>query len=623
MTSLFGELKRRNVVRVAVAYAIVGWISVEVSSTVLPIFEAPDWIVQVFTFFVILGFPLALILSWAYEITPEGIKLERNVAAGESNTHVTGRKLDYVIIGLLVLAVGFMFVDNYLPESGPFAGAEIDPASLILELDEPPSTAVERAAPVAEGQQRDVLPNSVAVLPFENLSPDPDNAYFAAGIHEEVLNQLAKIDALNIIARTSMLQYADQTKSIPEIADELNVETVMEGSVRFADDRVLVTVQLIDPVTNSHLWSESYNREFADIFAIQADIAMNIANALEAEFSLEEQAQIEELPTDSPEAYALYLRATQEPRTDLVRDYLDEAIALDPEFALAYAYSAYRSTYAVEVLAGGAAAAEFEANARDYANHALELNPHPLSHIALARLDQAHWRGEEARQGYERAIALQPNGPFVLALYGIFKGLLGEFDEAISLLQRALELDPADARRHRSLGRILEDAGDYAAALTSYQTALRLDPSNPISYIAMASLAMRRDDSEDAIRALELADALVLRSGVARTSLPLIAYYYSRAGRPEEASRVFTLFEENSALLIDVFGPAPPGITAVALMAIGDYDAALETFVGAIDAAESGDFGFMNRLRTNYFDDPVLDTDPRWVEARARLGFDL
>jgi TolB-like protein len=205
-----------------------------------------------------------------------------------------GRRIEFALIGLLVLAVGFMLVDSYVLEDSDRLAEVRQTASTVGSVAETPT-------PIVVEESRDVLPNSVAVLPFENLSPDPDNAYFAAGIHEEVLNQLAKIDALNIIARTSMLQYADQTKSIPEIADELNVETVMEGSVRFADDRVLVTAQLIDPVTNSHLWSESYNREFADIFAIQADIAMNIANALEAEFSLEEQAQIEELPTDSPE----------------------------------------------------------------------------------------------------------------------------------------------------------------------------------------------------------------------------------------------------------------------------------------------------------------------------------
>ncbi len=189
MASVWGELKRRNVVKVAVAYAIVGWLSIEVSATVLPIFEAPDWIVQVFTFFVILGFPVALILSWAYEITPQGIKLERNVAAGESITHVTGRKLDFAIIGVLVIAVAFFAVDRFVLEDEALTPEQ---RSDLFEIQQEIADAIEAELSEAEP---DVLPNSVAVLPCDNLSPDPDDAYFALSIHEEILNQLVKIRA--------------------------------------------------------------------------------------------------------------------------------------------------------------------------------------------------------------------------------------------------------------------------------------------------------------------------------------------------------------------------------------------------------------------------------------------
>ena len=201
MASIWGELKRRNVVKVAVAYAVVGWLLIEIAATILPLFEAPDWIAQVFTFFVILGFPLALVLSWAYELTPEGMKRSHEVSAAESITHSTGRKLDFAIIGALVLALGFV-VYNYVLEGDSGTTSE-----------------------AATG----VLPNSVAVLPLENLSPDPDDAYFAAGMHEEILNHLAKLRNLNVISRTSVVRYADSDLSVPEIANELNVETVMEA----------------------------------------------------------------------------------------------------------------------------------------------------------------------------------------------------------------------------------------------------------------------------------------------------------------------------------------------------------------------------------------------------------
>ena len=236
MASVWAELKRRNVVKVAVAYAIVGWILVEVASVLLPTFQAPEWVMRVFSFFIIAGFPVALVLSWAYELTPEGIKPAHEVDPAESITHITGRKFDFLIIGLLVLAVGFLLINDYLPQDS-------DPEEVVQEEPIDVQPAPESPVPVVQEEERDVLPNSVAVLPFENLSLDPEDAFFAAGIHDEILNHLVKLSELNVIARTSVMQYASTEKTIPEIADELNVETVMEGTVRYADDRVRITSQ--------------------------------------------------------------------------------------------------------------------------------------------------------------------------------------------------------------------------------------------------------------------------------------------------------------------------------------------------------------------------------------------
>ena len=281
MASVWGELKRRNVVKVAVAYAIVAWLLVQIIVSVETPLRLPDWTDTLVIVFLLIGFVVAMFVAWAYELTPEGIKQTKSIPLSESVSRVTGRKLDFAIIGLLVLAVGFMFVDNYvLPESS--------------ELN---------------GQTGEVLPSSVAVLPFENLSPNADDAYFASGLHEEVLNQLAKLRDLSVISRTSVLRYTESGLSIPEIARELNVGTIMEGSVRYANDRVRITMQLIDAATDDHLWSETYDREFADIFAIETDIALNVVSALEAEFSLEERESLERSPTTFPAAYRLYLRA--------------------------------------------------------------------------------------------------------------------------------------------------------------------------------------------------------------------------------------------------------------------------------------------------------------------------
>ena len=238
----------------------------------------------------------------------------------------------------------------------------------------------------------------MAVLPFANLSPNADDAYFAQGIHEEVLNQLAKLDALSVIARTSVLRYADGKTSLPDIARELNVQTVMEGSVRYAGDNVRITAQLIDPKTGTQLWSEAYQRKFEDIFAIQADIAMNIANALRAEFSLEEQREIERPLTTSPEAYALYLRTrTAALASDAVLALLDRAIELDPSFAAAYGRRAViYSSMLTNTVFGNAVRREdrtdVERLLRESAQRALALDPEePLGQAALVSVDVQRW----------------------------------------------------------------------------------------------------------------------------------------------------------------------------------------------------------------------------------------
>jgi TolB-like protein len=325
--SFFAELKRRNVFRVAAAYAVIGWMVVQVTSVFGPALRLPDWIVSLLALIVVIGFPIILAFAWVYELTPEGLKRTDDVPRDDSIAHVTGQKINYIIIASLIAAVLFVVADRFVIRDRAATGTA------------PAQASVQAPSPLSE--QRAVLPNSVAVLPFANMSPNPADAYFAQGVHEEVLNQLAKLKAVNVIARTSVLRYADTQTSIPDIARELNVQTVMEGSVRYAGDSVRITAQLIDPKTGAHLWSEAYQRKIDDVFAIQADIAMNIANALRAEFSIEEQHAIEQRPTSSAEAYALYLKARvpgaeSEQRLALV----DRALDLDPRFAAAYGLKA-------------------------------------------------------------------------------------------------------------------------------------------------------------------------------------------------------------------------------------------------------------------------------------------
>jgi adenylate cyclase len=262
--SFLAEIRRRKVFQVAAVYAVTAWLLVQIIVAVEAPLNLPEWTDSLVIVLLGIGFPIALVFSWAFNLTSDGLMRDR----GGRPAQARGRTIEYVLIGLVVVALGWLIFR--------------------LEFD---------AAGTGES---DKLPNSIAVLLCDNLSPDPDNAFFAASLHEEILNQLVRLGALNVIARTSVMQYADAARPIPEIADELRVESIMECSVSYGDDRVAITTQLVDGDTGVHLWSERYNRELRDVFAIQADIAMNVANALRAELSLDEQATIEGRATESP-----------------------------------------------------------------------------------------------------------------------------------------------------------------------------------------------------------------------------------------------------------------------------------------------------------------------------------
>ncbi len=322
--SLITELKRRNVFRVGVAYAIVAWLLVEVASVVFPTFGAPEWVMKVVTFLVILGFPLALILAWAFELTPEGIKRETAVDSGESITSKTGRKLDFAIIGLLVIAVVYFAVDKFVLDAQP------EQAEVVAEQ--------------ASGPESVVREKSVAVLPFENQSRDAANEPFTIGIHDDILTQISKIRALKVISRTSVMEYRNTTKNLKTIGQELGAATVLEGGVQRAGDRVRINVQLIDAATDKHLWADTYDRRLTaeNIFAIQTEIATAIADALRATLSPEEQNRLATVPTENLAAYEAYILGKQRMAKftsvalEEAAEYFEQAVNLDPGFALAY-----------------------------------------------------------------------------------------------------------------------------------------------------------------------------------------------------------------------------------------------------------------------------------------------
>src|SRR5437762_1484340 len=283
------ELKRRKVYRVAVAYAIVAWLLIQAASILFPTFEAPPWVMKVFVTAVILGFPVALILAWAFELTPEGIKRSEEIPPQESKTAKRGSKWTMIIVAAAVLAaalLAFQFTRTHKPAT--------------VELPK-------QTAPTAASMDK-----SVAVLPFENLSSDKENAFFAQGIQDEIITTLSRISGLRVISRTSTAHYQSAPENLSEIGRQLRVSNVLEGSVQKAGDRVHINVQLIRADTDAHLWAQSYNRELTDIFGVEAEVAKSIADSLQATLSPQEKARVETKPTTNPDAYVLYLRGRED-----------------------------------------------------------------------------------------------------------------------------------------------------------------------------------------------------------------------------------------------------------------------------------------------------------------------
>src|SRR6202165_96426 len=280
--NFLAELKRRNVYKVAVAYAVVSWLLIQAASIFFPAFDAPPWVMKIFIIVIIFGFPVALIVAWAFEITPEGIKLESEIEPNKSIARRTGRKIVAVTIALAVVAAGLF----------------------VYQLVRSKTTITPRQSEAATA-----TPNkSIAVLPFDNLSRDPDNAYFCEGVQDEILTRLAKVADLKVISRTSTQHFKSTPDNLPQIAKQLGVAHILEGSVQKANEQVRVNVQLINALTDAHLWADTFDRKLTDIFAVESEIAKTIAETLQAKLSSSAEHVLASRPTDNPEAHELYLK---------------------------------------------------------------------------------------------------------------------------------------------------------------------------------------------------------------------------------------------------------------------------------------------------------------------------
>jgi TolB-like protein/Flp pilus assembly protein TadD len=597
--SFLAEIKRRKVFQVAAVYVVVAWLLIQVADVVLPTFEAPTWVLKVVIFLTILGFPITLTMSWAFNFTPDGFVKDQgpNVTGRTS-----GRRIEYVLIGLMVIGLGWLVYR-----------VEFDAP---ISADNPPMPAARVAEERSVAALEDVLPNSIAVLPFTNLSPDPDNAYFAAGIYQSTLNQLGQFSDLFVIASASVMQYANDPPPIPEIAKALNVEVVMTGSVRYADGRVLITAQLIEGRTGRQIWSKEYRRELTDVFAVQGEVAEQIAMAMQVQLIPEERARVEKRPTESEKAYQHYLYALSlsnwavAPEIwDAYTQSLERAIVEDPDFAEAYALLSY--TYAVR--------GDTDIAIR-YANKAIELEPTvATAYRTLGDIDADYFaRQDRSREALKRSVELSPNDAANLSYYAYrLSDDGGDFSEAIRLLKRSVAIDPTSADANFRLGYVLMLSGDLSSASTYLSKALSVEP-NYANLLNMATFQYLDGNHASALDNLNR--ALQLMSSRAVFRVDYLAYLYGLLGEPAKAAELVAHFQE-------IFGDKErqAGRTlGWGILGTRDKDRALREWTDTVNAYIDDDQpvspGRISRFRENWLNDPMLE-EPEFLELRRRLGF--
>jgi TolB-like protein/tetratricopeptide (TPR) repeat protein len=574
MTSgnFFAELKRRNVYKVAIAYIVGGWALSQGIAQVFPVFDVPNWIIRLIVLLVIIGLPIACVLAWMFEITPQGIKRTETADAMPGAVRRKKHVWIYVVVIGAMVSIGLFFLGRY-------TAGNVGSASGLPQ-------------------------KSIAVLPFDNLSRDPDNAFFAEGVQDEILTRLAKVADLKVIARTSTQRFKSVPDDLQQIAKQLGVANILEGSVQKAGDQVRVNVQLINAITDAHLWAETYDRKLTDIFAVESEIAKTIAETLQARLTGSEKSSIAKTPTVNPEAYELYLRGKffAEKRTgaDLRKsiEYYDQSIAKDPGYPLAYVGLA--DSHLLLTAYGDTSPKESITPARVALKKALDLDDSlAQAHASSGLLATLELDLNRAISELERAIQLNPN--YATAHHWIALPLMfvGQFDRGIAEGKRAIELDPLSLIINADLCWMYFNARRYDEAEAQARKTLEMDPRFYIAHYYLGEALQFKGKLVDAIAEFQTSTEL---NNNDQYSLAMLGQAYARNGQMDEAQKVFArLREEAQSRYI------APYALAVVLTALGDK-------THAIDELEHGydEGGFYIALITV---DPLFDDlrgDPRF-----------
>jgi len=583
--NFFAELKRRNVYKVAVAYIVAGWALSQGIAQVFPVFDVPNWVIRLIVLLIIIGLPIALVLAWMFELTPQGIKRTETAdalpASSRSKKHVW---VYVVVIGGLV-SVGLFFLGSYTARNGSVSSAEL-PAK------------------------------SIAVLPFDNLSEDKGNAYFAEGVQDEILTRLAKVADLKVISRTSTQHFKSAPENLPQIAKQLGVANILEGSVQKANDQVRVNVQLINALTDAHLWADTYDRKLTDIFAVESDIAKSIADALQAKLSRSAEHVLASRPTEDPEAHELYLkgryfwnRRTGE-NLKKAADYFQQAIGKDPKYALAYSGLADCHVLLPVYPELGSNPRDELPEALKAARKAVELDDTLAeAHTSLARTLASNLQLSAAMSEFNRAIELNPNYATAHQWFGECLQSQGRLEEGLAELKRAQTLDPLSLIINSLLGFALDTVGKSDEAIAQLRKTIEINPNFAYAYGLLGNVLEHRGQLKEAIVEYEKNISL----GADPTALAQLARAYFLIGRQGEAQQ---LWDKLKSLSERQYVPAYS--MALVQLTFGNKDEAIRLLEKSYEdhaPFDSADLGWI--LVDHRLDS--LRSDPRFKNLITRI----
>ncbi len=583
MPGFWSELKRRNVAKAAIAYAAIGWLLIEVSSAIFPIYKAPDWVLQVLVTTILLGFPVALVLSWVFDVTPGGVVRTDDVAGDPSARAWSRRRLDVIIAVALIAAIAVFIADRMLETSAPNETADATP-------------------PVA-------AMTSLAVLPFVNLSGDPEQEYFADGLTEELLSRLAQVPDLKVPARSSSFHFKGKT-DLAEVKAKLGVATVLQGSVRMSGSALRIKAELTDVNTGYNVWSNSYDRELTDIFAVQDDITSAIVAALKIHMDDAVRDRLSSQPVD-PELYQLMLRGRyhwnqRNPEAFAkAAELFNEAVTKYPDYGPAYAGLAdvYLSQFDYGLIGWD----ESTEKARVAASTALELDSSLAeAHTSLAHLHLHEWRWGLAERAFQRAIELDPGYIVARHWYALCLTALGRTDEAVATMEYAHSRDPLSGRINADLGMAFLAAGRYEDAVRQETDTLELVPESAtarwirgMAYEQMGNYPEAESDMRAVLDVWER-DPSILGS---------LGHLLAISGREEEARAMLAELEAKAGSTDVTF------FAALIDVGLGETDAAFDW----LDKAVAERSGSTRYLKVDVRLDP-LRADPRFAALLERVG---